>query len=76
MGVFQSEVLKVSVVGETVASPSSALETVKTTLASGRPVSTTWISSVVPVSSTPVEPDVSVTVYPATSSSVVVTETC
>ena len=59
----------------TVASPVSDEVMERTTSLSGWALRTTVIVSVVPDSSTPVDPSVSATVNPATSSSVVDTET-
>ena len=59
----------------TVASPVSADEIERTTSVVGCAFNTTVKRSVEPDSSTPVDPSVSAIVNPATSSSVVVTET-
>ena len=73
-GVFQLAFVKVNGVF-TVVSPVSLEVTVRTTFDAGWAVRTTVNVSVVPVSATAVDPPVSVTVNPATSSSVVVAVT-
>ena len=73
-GVFQLALVKVSAL-VTVASSVSFETIINSTFVSGCASRTTVKVSVVPVSATDVEPSVSAMVNPATSSSVVVTET-
>ncbi len=72
--ISQSAAVNVRVAGEAVTSPVSDEVTEITTSDEGSAFRTTEIVSVVPVSSTSVAPRVSVTVNPAASSSVVVTD--
>ena len=73
-GVFQFSEVKVSELVTEVSVESEELIENATSVI-GRPVRTTVKRSVEPDSSTPVDPSVSAIVKPATSSSVVVTET-
>ena len=73
-GVFQLALVKVRAL-VTIASPVSFETIINTTSLSGWASRTTVKVSVVPVSATDVEPSVSAIVNPATSSSVVETET-